>query len=94
MEIVNETDSGVLDEQPSDLESQEPTREWLKNESDSFLQFSGSISIPKSDWQKNNLNEFSPSQIHFELALSSLLDDNYDFKTRISMTNLMFRQKK
>ncbi len=79
MEIVNETDSGVLDEQPSDLESQEPTREWLKNESDSFLQFSGSISIPKGDWQKNNLNEFSPSQIHFELALSSLLDDNYDF---------------
>ena len=79
MEIVNETDSGVLDEQPSDGENQEPTREWLKNASDSFLQFSGSISIPKNDWQKNNLNEFSPSQIHFEVALSSLLEDNYDF---------------
>ena len=79
MEIVNETDSGVLNEHPSVGKNEEPTREWIKNESDSFLQFSGSISIPKDDWQINNLNEFSPSQIHFEVALSSLLEDNYDF---------------
>jgi len=80
MEIVNETDAGVLDEYRNESPNQEPDREWLKNQSDSFLQFSGSLSIPEDSWNKNSLNEFSPSQIHFEIALNSLLEDIYDLE--------------
>lgn len=81
MEIVNETDAGVLnDDSNNESDGQHPSRDWLKNESDSFLQFSGSISIPNKEWQDNNLNEFSPSQIHFEIGLNSLLEDSYDFE--------------